>query len=75
MPHFTPREQDVLRLLAQHYSYAEIGTTLGLKRSTLSSHMHNITAKTGVRTQLKLAGYAIDQGYGKDIYGQITTHS
>jgi DNA-binding NarL/FixJ family response regulator len=53
----TPREMDVLRLLAQGQSNKEIARTLRLVEETVKSHVRHILAKLGVqsRTQAVLA--------------------
>jgi two-component system, NarL family, response regulator LiaR len=53
----TPREMDVLRLLAQGQSNKEIARTLHLVEETVKSHVRHILAKLGVqsRTQAVLA--------------------
>ena len=53
----TPREMDVLRLLAQGQSNKEIARALDLVEETVKSHVRHILAKLGVqsRTQAVLA--------------------
>ncbi len=53
----TPREMDVLRLLAQGQSNKEIARALHLVEETVKDHMRHILAKLGVqsRTQAVLA--------------------
>ena len=53
----TPREMDVLRLLAQGQSNKEIARALHLVEETIKSHVRHILAKLGVqsRTQAVLA--------------------
>jgi NarL family two-component system response regulator LiaR len=53
----TPREMDVLRLLAQGQSNKEIARALHLVEETVKSHVRHILAKLGVqsRTQAVLA--------------------
>lgn len=53
----TPREMDVLRLLAQGHSNKEIARALHLVEETVKSHIGHILAKLGVasRTQAVLA--------------------
>jgi NarL family two-component system response regulator LiaR len=53
----TPRDMDVLRLLAQGHSNKEIARTLHLGEETVKDHVRHILAKFGVqsRTQAVLA--------------------
>jgi DNA-binding NarL/FixJ family response regulator len=46
----TPRETEVLRLLARGYSYAETAEQLGITRHTVCSHIKNSYRKLAVRT-------------------------
>jgi len=44
------RELDVLRLLAEGASYAEVAQRLGISAHTVTSHVKNCYRKLGVRT-------------------------
>jgi len=44
------RELDVLRLLAEGASYAEVARRLGISAHTVTSHVKNCYRKLGVRT-------------------------
>ena len=46
----SPRETEVLRLLARGYSYAETAEQLGITRHTVCSHIKNSYRKLAVRT-------------------------
>ena len=46
----TPREIEVLRLLARGYVYAEIGDRLGISLHTVGSHIKNCYRKLAVHT-------------------------
>jgi len=54
----TPREQEVLRLLAEGRSNPEIGRVLFISRKTASAHVSNILAKLGVRSRGEAAAIA-----------------
>lgn len=49
-PTLTPREIDVLRLLALGCSYAEAATQLGVSPNTVTSHVKNAYRKLDVHT-------------------------
>jgi DNA-binding NarL/FixJ family response regulator len=51
----TPRESDVLRLLAAGRSNKEIGRELGLQEITIKLHARNIFRKLGVRNRVEAA--------------------
>lgn len=63
MPYFSPREQDILHLMADLHTHAEIASILGIKRSTLGAHISNIVGKTSIHKQIPLAKYALENGY------------
>ena len=44
------REREVLRLLAEGASYAEVAQRLGISAHTVTSHVKNCYRKLGVRT-------------------------
>lgn len=47
-PHLTPREHDVLRLIAKGLSYARMAETLGMSANTITSHIKQIYRKLEV---------------------------
>jgi DNA-binding NarL/FixJ family response regulator len=51
----TPREGEVLTLIGQGLSNAEIATRLVITESTAKVHVHNILAKLRVKTRLQAA--------------------
>jgi DNA-binding NarL/FixJ family response regulator len=59
----TPREQQVLDLVAQGYTNGEIGETLDITKETVRGHVYNIRKKTGVSTRIG----AIVSVYGDDL--------
>ncbi len=58
----TPREAEVLRLLAQGRTNPQIGRTLLYSTSTVKAHVQNIIAKLGVSDRTQAAVRAIDLG-------------
>lgn len=55
----TPREVEVLGLLAQGCSNAEIGRQLTISTNTVRNHVQNILAKLGARSRLEAVAIAI----------------
>ena len=61
-PTLTPREREVLRLLAQGLSTKEIAFSLRLSPKTVDAHRHNIMEKLEIDNVAGLVKYAISQG-------------
>jgi DNA-binding CsgD family transcriptional regulator/tetratricopeptide (TPR) repeat protein len=55
----TPREAEVLRLLAIGRGNADIATALEITLSTVATHVHNILTKTGCANRTEAAAYAV----------------
>lgn len=64
MTRFTPREQEVLHLVADLHSRVEIQAILGCSKSTINAHLTRLYEKSDLHSQLDLAKYAIDNGHG-----------
>lgn len=58
----TPRERDVLKLIAEAHTSKEIAEALVLSVKTVESHRANILAKLGMRDRVELTRYAIRRG-------------
>jgi DNA-binding NarL/FixJ family response regulator len=58
----TPREIEVLRLLAAGRSNPEIAATLVISVKTVERHLANVYAKIGARTRVDAATYALTRG-------------
>jgi len=58
----TPRERDVLRLIAAGRSNVEIAQRLYITQATVKSHINNLFAKTGVRDRAQAVTYAFRHG-------------
>jgi DNA-binding NarL/FixJ family response regulator len=58
----TPREQEVVKLVAEGYSSKEIAGTLVISEKTVERHRANILGKLEVRGSVDLTRYAIRRG-------------
>jgi DNA-binding NarL/FixJ family response regulator len=58
----SPREQEVLKLIAEAHTNREIGDILHLSAKTVESHRANILRKLGMRDRVELVRYAIRRG-------------
>jgi DNA-binding NarL/FixJ family response regulator len=58
----TPREEEVVKLVAESYTSDEIGQMLHITRRTVERHRENVLAKLGMRDRVQLTRYAIRHG-------------
>jgi DNA-binding NarL/FixJ family response regulator len=59
----TPREREVVNLIARGYSYRETANRLNISVKTLESHMGHIFEKLSVASRHELAALAYEKGY------------
>jgi DNA-binding NarL/FixJ family response regulator len=59
----TPREEEVLRLIAQGHSNKEIARQLNIAVKTVESHKANLMQKLELRTRTEIVRYALRQGW------------
>lgn len=60
--HFTPREIDILKLVAQGYSNVEISSMLYLGAGTVKKHLSSIMQKLGLENRVQVATFAYRSG-------------
>ena len=64
LPHeLSPRETEVLKLVARGLMNKEIADRLNISINTVLSHRKNLTAKLGIKTVSGLSFYAMMNGY------------
>ena len=61
----TPREAEVLRLIAAGQSNREIARALFVSEATVKTHVNRIFAKTGARDRVQAIRYAYSHGYAE----------
>jgi DNA-binding NarL/FixJ family response regulator len=61
-PQLTPRENEVLKLVAKGYTYREIGEKLFISTKTVQNHVQNILTKLQLKKRYELMRYAIQKG-------------
>jgi DNA-binding NarL/FixJ family response regulator len=59
-PRLTPREREVIALLARGYSNRQIGETLVITERTAEIHVGNILGKLGFTSRTQAAAYAVE---------------
>jgi DNA-binding NarL/FixJ family response regulator len=58
----TPRELDVVKLIAEAYTNRQIAEILSVSEKTVESHRANVLSKLGMRDRVELVRYAIRRG-------------
>ncbi|MEV0254230.1 response regulator transcription factor [Streptomyces sp. NPDC050732] len=61
----TPREREVLTLVAAGHTNAEIGTALGVTIGTVKSHVNAVLGKLGLRDRVQATILAYDVGIAR----------
>ncbi len=61
-PPNTERERDVLELIAEGYSTAEIGRALWITEDTVRTHIKRMLARMGARTRAHAVAIAFREG-------------
>jgi DNA-binding NarL/FixJ family response regulator len=58
----TPREEEVVKLIAEAHTNVQIAEMLHLSSKTIESHRANVLRKLGMRDRVELVRYAIRRG-------------
>ena len=58
----TPREEEIVKLVAEAHTNEEIGELLFISKQTVERHRANILEKLGMRDRVELTRYAIRRG-------------
>jgi two-component system response regulator NreC len=58
----TPRETEVLELVAAGYTNRQVADRLGIGQRTVETHRANLMAKLNLRSRAALVRYAVDHG-------------
>jgi DNA-binding NarL/FixJ family response regulator len=58
----TPREEEIVKLVAEAHTNEEIGDMLFISKKTVERHRANILEKLGMRDRVELTRYAIRRG-------------
>jgi DNA-binding NarL/FixJ family response regulator len=58
----TPREEEVVKLIAEAHTNAQIAEILHVSEKTVESHRANVLRKLGMRDRVELVRYAIRRG-------------
>lgn len=62
----TPREEEVMRLIAQGYTNKEVSEQLNISVKTVESHKANLMEKLELRSRTEIVRYAVRQGWLHD---------
>ena len=58
----TPREQEIVKLIAEAYSNEEIAEKLVISKKTVERHRANVLEKLGMHDRVQLTRYAVRRG-------------
>ncbi len=65
-PSLTPRETEILRLVAKGFTYQQIADKLVLSLRTVQNHVQNTLTKLQLHNKAQLVRYAMEQGLDED---------
>jgi DNA-binding NarL/FixJ family response regulator len=67
LPRLTPRQLEIVALIAQGRSNREIAAALVLSRTAVENHVGRILRRLGVRNRTAVASWAIERGLAPTI--------
>ncbi len=67
----TPREREILRLVAEGLSNADIGARLYVVEGTVKNHLHNILGKLHLSNRVQAAAFALREGLASPANGPV----
>jgi DNA-binding NarL/FixJ family response regulator len=70
----TPREREVLELIARGLSNREIATQLYVEESTIRTHVKRIQMKLALRDRVQIVIFAYESGVNRPAPGATATH-
>ncbi|KXS51184.1 MAG: two-component system, NarL family, nitrate/nitrite response regulator NarL, partial [Marinobacter sp. T13-3] len=59
----TPREKDILRLIAEGLSNKMIGRKLDISDGTVKVHVKHLLKKLNLRSRVEVAVWAVEEGF------------
>lgn len=63
MESLTPREREVVTLIARGFKYREVAEELGISQKTLETHMKHVFDKLGVASRSEVTRIAFETGF------------
>jgi DNA-binding NarL/FixJ family response regulator len=62
-PHLSPRQEEVLRLVAWGYTNKEVAAKLNMSVKTVETHKANVAQKMGLRSRIEIVQFAFHHGW------------
>lgn len=71
IPILSPKEREVLKLVAEGFTSKEIGQKMGISPRTADVHRHNLIRKLGLRNRVEAVKRAMELGIIPAIRGPV----